>query len=222
MSDNPGASPSAGQLTSPDMASMMQQFAAQSKSSSGGGAQGSGSPTQGAAGSSGPQNSVSPSSSSLPGMSGSQSKSSAQSQKPPRNVDSIPKEMKMMVADVGQGLLSALPDFMQSILHINSTDTPEEKAKKRQSIQKFNSLSDQDRQFTVKKYQERTARQKQEQQQEQQRKAAQENSRSSALPMPKGQKKGVMPGMSGGGKTKGQSMTEQMLFQQRNTQSGAG
>lgn len=112
-------------------------------------------------------------------------------QKPARPIGTPVQEAQMVGEDVAQGLLQLLPDFLQDLFHVKPTDTPEEAAKKKQMLQRYNQLNAEQQQFVQKKYQEEQAKKKQEEEeatkkkQEEQRKA-QENE----LPVPQGKKTG--------------------------------
>src|SRR5579859_3552270 len=58
-----------------------------------------------------------------------------------RPVGSLPQEAQYIAEDVAKSLLTALPDFMQSMLGVKPTDTPEEAARKKQMLQRYQQLN---------------------------------------------------------------------------------
>lgn len=168
-----GSMPPMSGMPSPDVSSMMQQLQQQKMGGAGG-----------------------------PGAIGNQVAPGAQSGSPsgktPRSVGTIPQEAKYMAEDVAQGLLSLLPDFMQSILGIKSTDSPEEKARKRQMLQRYNEMNADQQRVVQEKMQVAQTKQKQEEEEKLRAKQAQEQE-SSELPMPQGKTRGDA-GMGGSAK----------------------
>jgi hypothetical protein len=142
----------------------------------------------------------------------------------PRAVGSPWEESVRAVKDIGKGLTSALPDELQKLLGFQPHDTPEDRAKKKQLLDKYNQLSEEDRQFALKKFHEAQREKQQKEQEEQERKHKEAQAQQQAtLPMPQGRRTGFMPGMIGQKNTKSTSTLDQMLFQQRQTKdSGAG
>ncbi len=112
--------------------------------------------------------------------------SSSHSSKTPRPIASLPQEGKYLAQDVGQGMLELLPDFMQRVLGIKNTDTPEEKAKKQQMFQNYQQLSAEDQAYVQKKMQREEAEKQQREQEEEMRKQQEMANQSSDLPMPAG------------------------------------
>jgi hypothetical protein len=119
-------------------------------------------------------------------------------QKSPRPIGTPLEEAKYMAEDVAQGLLSLLPDFMQSILHTKSTDTPEEAAKKRQMLQRYNQLNAEEQQYVQKQYQKKAEEQKKKEEEEVKKKQEEEQKAAeNELPMPQGKQTGEgVPGAS--------------------------
>src|SRR5258708_2212336 len=87
------------------------------------------------------------------------------SPKPPRSIGSLPQEAQYMSEDVAQGLVNLLPDFMQQILGLKSTDTPEDAMRKKQMLQRYNQLND-EQQVVVQKQMREEHEKKQKEEQE--------------------------------------------------------
>ncbi len=128
---------------------------------------------------------------------------STNQQKTSRPIGNVPQEGKYVAEDVAQGILQLLPDFMQDILHMKPTDTPDEKAKKQKMLQNFSQLSAEQQQVVQKKMQEENEKRKKEEEekmvkrQEDEKKAAE-----NALPEPKGKISGAAAGMPGASRKK--------------------
>jgi hypothetical protein len=84
--------------------------------------------------------------------------------KPPRPVGSFPQEMKYFAQDIGQGVVSVMPDILQEVLGIKSTDTPEQVAKKKQMHQRYQEMNAAEQAYVQKKAQEEMAKKQQEEQ----------------------------------------------------------
>lgn len=119
-------------------------------------------------------------------------------QKAPRPVGTPVQEAKYMAEDVAKGLLSVLPDFMQDILHTRPTDTPEQAAKKRQMLQRYNQLTQEQQQFVQQQYQKQAEEKKKREEEEMKKKQeAEQKAAQDELPVPQGKKTGEgMPGAS--------------------------
>ncbi len=125
-----------------------------------------------------------PSASSLPG-------STSQPAKNPRSIGNPAQEAQYLAEGVGQGMLALLPDFMQELLGIKDSDSPEEKARKRQIFQNYQKLNAEDQAYVQKKMQqEQIEKQRREQEEEQKRQQAAMND-SGDLPMPAGRVTGA-------------------------------
>jgi hypothetical protein len=104
-----------------------------------------------------------------------------QSQKPARPLGTPVQEAKYLAEDVAQGVLSLMPDFMQNMLGLKPTDTPEEAAKKKQVLQRYQQLNAEQQQYVQQQYQKRAEEQRKQEEetirkkQEEQQKAAQSN-----------------------------------------------
>jgi len=84
--------------------------------------------------------------------------------KPPRPIGSAPQEAKYLAQGVGQGIVDLIPDFLQEVLGIKNTDSPDSKAKKKQIFDNFQSLSADEQAYVQKKMQrEQAEKQAQEQ-----------------------------------------------------------
>lgn len=117
--------------------------------------------------------------------------------KPPRPVGSIPQEGKYLAEDVAQGLLAALPDFMQQLLGINPSDTPEDTAKKKQMLQRYNQMTADEQQYVQKKVQEEQQKKKAEEEEKAKKEQEAKQEEQDELPIPQGKQSGEgMPGMS--------------------------
>lgn len=130
----PGSIPSP--MMSPDVQSMMGQFQAAQAGKSGSS-----------------QTPLPPSQSSSSGPMPTQ-------QKTARDVGTLPDEAGRFVSDAKDQLLSAVPDVLQELFHIKTTDTPEEKAKKREQLKRWNEMTDAERMAAQQIAEERAARQK--------------------------------------------------------------
>jgi hypothetical protein len=161
----PGAIPSGGM--SPDMQSTLNQMMGAGGKTGQGGAPGAGQSPFGNAAAGG-----------------------ATMPKPPRPVGSLPQEAKFMAEDVAQGLLSVLPDFMQHILGVKPTDTPEEAARKKQMLQRYNQLNDEQQQVVQKQMQEAQAKKRQDEEDRMRKQQEAEQNASQDLPMPQGKTSG--------------------------------
>lgn len=194
-----GGNPQGGfsQPASPDVASMMQQLTA---AKSGGGTQ------LGRGG--------------KPGV-GSPNTQSNQSGKPARRVSDLPTEAGYLASDVARGLGSLLPESIQKMLNLKPTDSPQEIAKKKQILTKFNQLSDEDRQVAVQRYQAQIKKEQQEKQLAEQKKQ-QEAQKKQDLPQPQGKRQGMMAGMPGQKPKSKSDAFMQQFNQQRKTLSSAG
>ncbi len=142
----PGAIPSGGM--SPDMQSTLNQMMGANGKTGQGGMPGVGQPL------------------------GDAGASSATRPKPPRAVGSLPQEAKYMAEDVAQGILTLLPDFMQQILGAKPTDTPEDAARKKQMLQRYNQLNEEQQQVVQKQMQEEQMKKKREEEEKMQKKQA--------------------------------------------------
>lgn len=107
-------------------------------------------------------------------------------QKDPRSIGSLPQEAKYLTQDVGQGILQLLPDFMQQILGIKDSDTPEEKAKKKQMLHNYEKLNAEDQAYVQKKMQEEQLKKQQEAQEEEEKRQREAAMQSSDLDIPSG------------------------------------
>ena len=142
----------------------------------------------------------------------------SQQQRPPRPVGSLPQEAKYMTEDVMQGLLSVLPDFMQQILGVKPTDTPEEVARKKQMLQRYHQMNDEQQQVVQKQMKEaQDKKKKEEEERVKKEQEAKQKAEQDELPMPQGKSRGEgTPGMS----NKQRTLTK--LQKDRQTLSSAG
>jgi hypothetical protein len=166
----PGSVPSG--MMSPDMQSTLAQMTNAGSNSADPGA----ADPFGAAGAGG--------GSSIPSMPGSSQQKNA------RPVGSLPQEAKYMAEDIAQGLLSVLPDFMQSMLGVKPTDSPEEAARKRQMLQRYTQLNNEQQQVVQKKLQEEHQKKQIEEQEKAQRQQEEQQKAQSEVVMPQGKTSG--------------------------------
>lgn len=110
----------------------------------------------------------------------------ASSPKPARTIGSLPQEGTYLAQDIGQGVIGLLPDFMQEILGIKETDTPEEKSKKQQMLQNYQKLNAEDQAFVQKKMQREQAEKQQRDEEEQMKRQQSEASQGDDISMPTG------------------------------------
>jgi|GEM_PF-738419 len=191
----PGAIPSG--FSSPDMQSTLSQMTQAGKQGSAGGVPQAGSSSS--------------SSKTLPSA-------GAASQKPPRPVGTLPQEAQYITEDITKSLLSFLPDFMQSMLGVKPTDSPEEKARKKQMLQRYQQLNSEQQQFVQDEM--RKKQQAEQKKQEEEAKKKEEEQRKAAddeLPMPQGKTRGEGgPGAS----NKKQTLTKLQNDRKRMTSAG--
>ncbi len=115
----------------------------------------------------------------------------------PREVSTLQEELiERPTQDIVKGLTSFFD--INAILGINpEADDPQTQAKKKQMLQRWNNLTDEDKQYASKKYQEELQKKKQEQQEEETRKRQAEQAKSQQLVVPSSPKKGAVgPGGS--------------------------
>jgi len=116
---------------------------------------------------------------------------SNQSAKNPHTIGNPVQEAQYLAEGVGQGMLELLPDFMQELLGIKDSDSPEEKARKRQIFQNYQKLNTEDQAYVQKKMQqEQMEKQRREQEEQQKREQAAMND-SGDLPIPSGRVTGA-------------------------------
>jgi hypothetical protein len=122
--------------------------------------------------------------SSFPGSAGS---AGSQNTKTPQPIGSLPQEAKYIAEGMGQEALAFLPDFMQKILGMKSTDTPEEKQKKQQIFQNYQKLNAEDQAYVQKKMQqEQMEKQKKEQEEFERRQQAEMDAANNEVSAPAG------------------------------------
>src|SRR5258708_10244736 len=95
-----------------------------------------------------------------------------------------------MEEDVAQGLLSVLPDFMQQILGIKPTDTPEEANRKKQMLERFNQLTDDQQKVVQQKMKEEQEKKKVEEEEKAKKEQAAQQANQDELAMPQGKTTG--------------------------------
>ena len=138
-----------------------------------------------------------------PGMA-STNNSSGQFAQPPQVAkpigQTLPQEAKNIGESFGQQLKDFVPDIIQQILGMKSTDSPEEKARKQQMFQRYQQLNAQDQAYVRQKLQREQAEKHQREQEEQMRKQQQAAAESSDLPMPSGKVSGAGADGSSGAK----------------------
>ncbi len=178
-------SPQSMQLDSPDAQSMMKQFGA-SKSKGGSGA-------SGGTGSASDANSALQSNPLNPFN---QTQKQGQ-QKAPRQIGTPLQEAGYIAKDAAQSMLQLLPGFMQDILHINQSDTPQEKARKQKMLQNYQKLNAEEQQFVQKKFQEEQMKKRREQEEEMMKKKREEEQKQASVAPPKGKVQGYMGGAAG-------------------------
>lgn len=130
-------------------------------------------------------------------------------QSTPRSVDSIPGEIKNFVGDVGKELKNFFD--LNALLEINTADTPEQQAKKRQISQRFNRLTQEQQQIAQQQYQTEMKKKQQEEQEKQAKKQREEQMKAQSIALPSSPKKGPV---GPGGKNK-KTDAAAMLSQQR-------
>jgi hypothetical protein len=128
------------------------------------------------------------------------------------------QEAKYLAGDIGQGLLGLLPDFLQPILGVKPTDTPEEKARKKQMLQRYTQMNADQQQLAQKKFQEQQAQIRQEEEEKAKKQQAAQQ-KSASLPAPTGKRTGAAAGQAGQSRKK--SMIDDMN-QKRQQLSSAG
>lgn len=106
--------------------------------------------------------------------------------KPPRPITSPLGEAKYLAQDVGQSVLGLLPETLQQVLGLKSSDTPEQKAKKQQMLQNYQRLSAEDQAYVREKMQRQEAEKQQKEQEELMKKQQAEAQQDDGLPMPAG------------------------------------
>ena len=167
----PGAMPPGGGL-SPDMMAQLGKMGMGSKQGGKGGSAG------------------------LPGMGGAGG-SPGGAGKTPRPVGTPLQEVKYFAGDVAHGVLEVLPDFMQSLFGISPADKPEDAARKRQMLQRYQQMNAEQQQFV----QQRTKAEYEKKQQEEARQAQAEKAKrqqqAASLPVPQGRTHGAGAGMPG-------------------------
>jgi len=164
---NPGAGPSP--FSSPDLQSTLNQMGM-------GGVPGA---KPGAGGGAG-----------LPGIGG-----APQPQKPPRSIGTPVQEAKYLGKDIGEGVVDFLPPILQSVLGIKSSDAPEEIARKKKMLQKYNQMNAEQQQMVQQRIREREAAAREEEEQKHRERAEAQN-RSQDLAQPQGKRSGA--GSDGG------------------------
>lgn len=161
MSDQPGAFPAGDPSSGEDLDSLTKQFGQQAGQSASG------------------------SSSASPGQSG-------QPPKPAKPIgQTLPEEAKNLGENFGQQLKDLIPGFIQEVLGMKSTDTPEEKAKKQQMLQRYQQLNAEDQAYVRQKMQREQAEKQQHEQEEMFRKQQEQAAQGSDLPTPAGKVSGA-------------------------------
>jgi hypothetical protein len=143
--------------------------------------------------------------------------SAAGHQKTARAPGSLPQEAKYMAEDVAQGLLSLLPDIMQQILGVKSTDKPEEAARKKQMLQRYTQLNDEQQQVVQKQMRESQEKKQKEEEEKAKKRQEEQASASDDLPIPQGTSRG-----EGGPGASGKQRTTTKLQNDRKKLSSAG
>jgi len=149
-------------------------------------------------------------------MQGTAPAAAAQAPKP-REVGTIPEELlKRSLTDVVKGMQSIFD--INVLLGINpEKDDPQVQAKKKQTLQRWQKLNNEQREVAQRAYQAKIEKEKQQKQQEQMEKQRAEKERSQQLVMPTSVKKGAE---GPGGQKKAQPRAVQKLEQDRKTLSG--
>ncbi len=146
-----------------------------------------------------------------------ENKSTFQSQKP-REVSSLKDELIYRpLADIKKGLTSIFD--LNALLGINTEDTPEEQAKKKQIHQRFQKLTEEQQQVVQKKYQEQMQQKKLEQEEEERKKQEEEAASQQSIIAPASPKKGPIGPASGQSR---KQRTQSLLQQSRTGLSQAG
>ncbi len=125
------------------------------------------------------------------GKSGPGAASSGNAKQPPRPIAGPQQEAAYLAQGVGQGLLELLPDYMQHILGIKDSDSPEEKAKKKQMFENYQRLSAEDQAYVQKKMQREQMEKQQREQEEEQKRQQEMANQSNDLPIPAGRTSGA-------------------------------
>ncbi len=113
-----------------------------------------------------------------------------------REVRSLKEELvKRPVKDVKKGLASLVD--LNDLLSIETGDTPEEKAKKKQIHQRYQKLTEEQQTVAKKQYQEKLQKRKQEQEEEQRKKEAEQAQQQQAMAPPSSPQKGPIGPASG-------------------------
>jgi hypothetical protein len=134
------------------------------------------------------------------------SQESPQSQKEPREVDTIKEEGKRVVTDV----ISEIKGFfsLHKLLEINNEDTPEEKQKKETVLKRFNKLTDEQKQVAQEKYQKKMQKQKTDEEEKQVKKQREDQAKQTSIAPPTSPKKGAV-GPAGSKKQKAAAQLQQ-------------
>jgi len=142
------------------------------------------------------------------------SQESPQRLKDPREVGTIKEEAKRVFSDV----IDELKGFfsLSDLLGIKPGDTPEQQQKKQAVLQRYNKLSDEQKQIAQKNYQEKMQRQKREEEEKQRKQQQEAQAKSANIAPPSSPKKGAA-GPAGSKKQK--AITQ--LQQDRKTLSNA-
>lgn len=139
-------------------------------------------------------------------------------QAPPREVGTLVDELiRRPAADIVKGLKSLFD--INTLLGINTQDTPEQQARKQQLHQRYQQLTQEQQQVAQKKYQTEMQKKKQEKELEEQKKMQEEQKKRQTMVVPKSTKKGPIGPASG---TSKKANTAAMLEQDRKTLGNAG
>lgn len=163
----PGAMPSG--VGSPDMGELMEEVA------------GAGQGTKSTSGQSASQQAVS---------SALQGKTSSQRSGP--SIGTPLTEAKYLGESVAEGVLDFLPGPLKSLLGIKPSDNPEEQQRKRQMIQNYQQMNEEQRQYVLQEAQRQQALKQQQAEEDAQRQQMEEQQRASSVQVPQGKRTGDM------------------------------
>lgn len=101
-------------------------------------------------------------------------------------------EAKYLGQDVAEGLLDFLPGPLKSLLNIRPSDTPEEQQRKRQMIQNYQRMNEEQRQYVAQEAQKQQALKQQQAEEDAQRRQMEAQQRASSAEIPQGKRTGDM------------------------------
>lgn len=136
-----------------------------------------------------------------------------------RSVGSIPQEFKRMTGDVK----TELQDFfsIDRLLGVDNSDTPEQQAKKRQMLNRWQKLTQAEQEVARQKYQKEMQQKQEEEKQKQMKKQQEEQAKANEIAPPSSPSKGPMGPASGMSKKAKASANLQRQMKTMSTVAGA-